>query len=917
MLRKLIVFVVVISLFSLSTHAISTCQEINVSGQYQLTANLSADQHSCLHITTSNVELSCQGYSFTSPGYVRGIHIDTVSNVTIENCFLDNHRQYPILVDNSNNVLLQNITVIDSVINIFSSDYEYGLFIDASTDVVARNLNLTNVAPAKAYGALSIRGNTNFTLEDSYIGPSNNVAFRSFNSNNQETVLTGNRFFGQINGDYDNSLFYNNIFNGSVSITGSNVDLNTSLISSQNIYGGPNIGGNYYSSSNSDGFSDVCPDDNNDGFCDAQYDVENSGFIDYMPLTTQGQAFSGNEIDSCRKLYFPGEYVLNQSILNSNTDDCIEILTDDVSLNCQGFTLDGASSTSDAISLDGYNNFTLQNCNITDWRYQVRVGNADDVSILNSSFTGAQYNQLNFFSISNFEVRDSLFSGSPSNYPLRVATGTNGLVVNNIFNTTSDVSLFTLTNVSFNEPITSQTNIYGGPSSSGNYWGDGLNTGFSDECGDANNDGFCDDSYTIGSSSYIDANPLTTVGQEDTRFIISRCKEITDSGRYVMESEVVRTQNRCIEISTDNVEIDCQGNDYTGGYQQLFNSDGFNNISIRNCNIEGGYEYPINIRNANDVEIINVAVNNSVNGCCGAFDYGLYFLNIDGLLVKNMTLNNVAPSDNYGSVMFNNVVNFVIEDSSIGPSSIANAVDLGNGAFDHGVFRNNDFRGQRAMRAYLFGGGNLDNVSFYNNVFFGTFSIGASSTNLAFNTSRISGTNIRGGPYIAGNFWGYENFSGFSQTCSDSDNDLICDTAYNIEGLGFYDYQPLRDPILTPIYASPTPASNYHKVNLSSFTVNVSSLGQEIDSCVFEINSQNYTMDISGSFCSYTYSVEQNQSEELYEYRVYANVSNSLFELEQREIGSYTLEKNPVEVPALGFGSIIIALLIIFGGLFK
>lgn len=899
-----------------SAHAISTCQEINVSGQYQLTANISADQHSCLHITTNDVELSCQGYTFTSPGYVRGIHIDTVSNVTIQNCFLDNHRQYPILVESSSEVLLENITVINSVGSIFTSDYEYGLFISGSTNVLAKNLNLTNVAANKAYGALGIRGNTNFTLENSYIGPNNNIAFTSFNSNNQETILTGNRFFGQVSGNYDNSQFYNNIFNGSLSLTGFNIDLNTSLNPSQNIYGGPNIGGNYYTSSSSDGFSDVCPDDNNNGFCDVEYDVENSGFVDYFPLTTQGQAFSGTEIDSCKKLYFPGEYVLNQSILNANTGNCIEVLTDDVSLNCKGFRLDGTTSTSNGVDLNGYNNFTMKNCNVTNWRYQIRIGNANDILIENSTFTGAQYNQVNLYSISNFQVRNSSFYGSPSNYPLRIISSSNGVVVNNIFNTTSDVTLSSLTNVSFNGPVTSQTNIYGGPSISGNYWGNGENSGFSDECGDANNDGFCDDSYTIPGSVYTDNYPLTTVGQEDTRFIISYCKELTNSGKYILENDLTRTEHRCIEISTHNVEVDCQGNNYLGGYAYGITSDGFNNISIKNCNITGGLEFPINIRNGNDIEVSNVVVNDSVN-CCSAYDYGLYFLNIDGLLINNLNLNNVASNNYYGSVMFNNVVHFVIENSSIGPSSITNAVDLSNNAFDHGVFRNNDFRGQSVMRSYIFGGGNLDNVSFYNNVFFGTFSIGLSSTNMAFNTSRTSGTNIRGGPYIAGNFWGYENFSGFSQTCSDADNDLICDSVYNIEGLGFYDYQPLRDPILTPIYVSPTPASNFHKVNVSSFVVNVSALGQEIDSCIFEINSQNYTMNISGSFCSYTYNVNQNQSEEIYEYSVYVNVSNSLFELEQREIGSYVIPSSSVKVPGFGVGSIVVALLLIFGGLFK
>ncbi len=60
-----------------------------------------------------------------------------------------------------------------------------------------------------------------------------------------------------------------------------------------------------------------------------------------------------------------------------------------------------------------------------------------------------------------------------------------------------------------------------------------------------------------------------------------------------------------------------------------------------------------------------------------------------------------------------------------------------------------------------------------------------------FNTTLTSGTNIVGGPYIGGNFWAYPNGTGFSETCTDSDSDGICDSSYNIENSGNYDYLPL------------------------------------------------------------------------------------------------------------------------------
>lgn len=58
------------------------------------------------------------------------------------------------------------------------------------------------------------------------------------------------------------------------------------------------------------------------------------------------------------------------------------------------------------------------------------------------------------------------------------------------------------------------------------------------------------------------------------------------------------------------------------------------------------------------------------------------------------------------------------------------------------------------------------------------------------NSSLISGTNIVGGPYLGGNYWANPNGTGFSQTCTDSDGDWICDSPYNINESGF-DFLPL------------------------------------------------------------------------------------------------------------------------------
>lgn len=61
------------------------------------------------------------------------------------------------------------------------------------------------------------------------------------------------------------------------------------------------------------------------------------------------------------------------------------------------------------------------------------------------------------------------------------------------------------------------------------------------------------------------------------------------------------------------------------------------------------------------------------------------------------------------------------------------------------------------------------------------------------NIIKTSGTNIVGGQYLGGNYWAKLDGTGFSETCSDLNEDGICDLPYNINGSDF-DYLPLTIP---------------------------------------------------------------------------------------------------------------------------
>lgn len=59
------------------------------------------------------------------------------------------------------------------------------------------------------------------------------------------------------------------------------------------------------------------------------------------------------------------------------------------------------------------------------------------------------------------------------------------------------------------------------------------------------------------------------------------------------------------------------------------------------------------------------------------------------------------------------------------------------------------------------------------------------------NTTKTTGGNIVGGPYIGGNCWATPSGNGFSQTHSDKNRDGFADEPYKLEGSGYVDYLPL------------------------------------------------------------------------------------------------------------------------------
>ncbi|MDM7919682.1 MAG: PGF-pre-PGF domain-containing protein, partial [Methanosarcina sp.] len=80
----------------------------------------------------------------------------------------------------------------------------------------------------------------------------------------------------------------------------------------------------------------------------------------------------------------------------------------------------------------------------------------------------------------------------------------------------------------------------------------------------------------------------------------------------------------------------------------------------------------------------------------------------------------------------------------------------------------------------------------YNNYFNNTDVTVKKGSGNSYNITKTAGTNIIGGSYIGGNYWGKPDGKGFSDTAVDSDGDGIADSAYSLPGDSSYkDYLPL------------------------------------------------------------------------------------------------------------------------------
>ena len=286
----------------------------------------------------------------------------------------------------------------------------------------------------------------------------------------------------------------------------------------------------------------------------------------------------------------------------------------------------------------------------------------------------------------------------------------------------------------------------------------------------------------------------------------------------------------------------------TGGVSGCNNEVG--NVSLtkhqlyyynKSVNLKDIYAGAIYLCNADNSIVTNATV--AANGQNSISNY----------YVENVTYTNIVTSGLREAMFFkysanNNITNILMKD---GWSGISYSTNTTNTNFKNATIYNMT---DRAIRMYAGASGNsisdskiYDNSvgiylntagkygpnkiynSYFNNTqniewgisdFFGDGSVYPNS----WNTTKQPGINIIGGPSLGGNFWGYPNGTGFSQTCLDGNNDGICDSAYTLKSNNI-DYLPLAYNAAEGSVHNINKSTNYATIQAA---INDASAGDEI-----------------------------------------------------------------------------------------
>jgi len=491
-----------------------------------------------------------------------------------------------------------------------------------------------------------------------------------------------------------------------------------------------------------------------------------------------------------------GDIIHLTADINDQIGTCIDFNgKDNITFDCQGHYINGDGSTGYGIYLnDSSNNNTIQNCNITGFYDGLYLYSSSNNTLTNITANSNIFAGFYLYSSSNNTLTD--ITANSNNRGLYIYSTSNNNTFTDIISNNNS-----LEGIKLEE---SSNNIFlNAISQENSYWDIHIYI---------STDSQCNNNFTN----------ITGSGNRPIEFYNSN---VTIENKVLSELILCNADNSIF----DNITI--HGSDTKKNNWLLLSRT--SNTSLFNINSSGN-EYGIYIEKGLNITLINITSNNNSNR-----NIYLTETNYSSLINVIAEYANGGGGIELGKNSFYNILTNITSNNNVfgvtissggtayenGYNTLKNIVVKFNsqdGVLISGSSNNNltnitaSSNSKRGIRIYTDSEYNIINDSkienntqlgikfehassylpqynlLYNNFFNNTANY-YNSTNFTnyFNTTNTSGTNIMGGPYIGGNYWAYPNGTGFSETCTDSDNDGFGDSSYNIEDSGNYDYLPL------------------------------------------------------------------------------------------------------------------------------
>jgi parallel beta-helix repeat protein len=393
--------------------AVGSCGTLATAGYYMLTTNV-VTAVNCMQFGDNDITLDCQGYSITGGGgFTWGIEDDqSYTNSVVKNCRITNFNNGIQYV--GSNGLFSNNTIV--------SNSQYGISMgEGSSSNVITNNNLSSNSDSGLY--LSVSANNNIT--NNIINSNTNYGMFIWSASNNNLFVNNT---AQNNGwDFTSGL---NSVNTVINLT---TQQNLVSFASKDISlkGLTTLGVPADSASNKN-ITKYLNITNNIGtgswiYLNVSYNATNipAGVSEsslkiwkYNTTSTNWQlantSSSANGVDLVNKFVYanitefgstfaplgeltpttitcpatlssPGTYNLTQNI--SSAGSCIIINASDVSLDCQGYMINGidASSSYGIDNSGGYDNVTIKNCIVKDFERGIWYNNGANNGLIQNN----------------------------------------------------------------------------------------------------------------------------------------------------------------------------------------------------------------------------------------------------------------------------------------------------------------------------------------------------------------------------------------------------------------------------------------------------------------------------------------------------------------------------------------------------